>query len=380
MSPADRELFDIPRTITYLNTASIGPRLKAVTEAGRNAIDRFASPWTITADDWFSGPETLRKGFAQFIGVSVDAIALIPSASYGIAIAAKNIPLSANANIVVIEDQYPSNIYAWRRRAQESQATIRTVKRSSHHSLTQAILNLIDANTAVVAIPNCHWTDGELIDLMAVGEAARHVNAALVIDASQSLGALPIDFDAVQPDFVVSVGYKWLLGAYGLGYLYVHQKWSEMGIPLEESWLTRRGSEDFSKLVDYVDDYRTGARRFDFGEFPQFVSVPMSIAAIAQLNQWGASYIQTELSHRTTQIRAICERLGLGLLPVERSANHIVGLKLPPGKPPSTLSAALKAANIYVSVRGDTLRVAPHLHTDAEDLGRFGAALEAQLI
>ena len=148
-----------------------------------------------------------------------------------------------------------------------------------------------------------------------------------MVDASQSLGALPIDFDTVQPDFVVSVGYKWLLGSYGLGYLYVDKKWHDCGIPLEESWLTRRGSEDFSQLVNYVDEYRPGARRFDFGEFPQFISIPMAIAAILQLNSWGSLYVQKELFTRTQYIRAMCNQLGLETLPSKQSAGHIILLE-----------------------------------------------------
>jgi len=376
MNPADRELFDISSDVTYLNTANIGPRLKAVSEAGRNAIERFASPWQITAKDWFNGPEILRNKIASFIGAEFDSIALVPSVSYGIAIAAKNIPVSANTNIVVVEDQYPSNIYAWKRKAQESSAQIRVAKRFATRTLTESVLSLIDSDTAIVTIPNCHWTDGELLDISAIGDAVKTYNTALVIDASQSLGALPINLEETKPDFVVSVGYKWLLGPYGLGYLYVDKKWHTDGVPLEESWLSRLGSHDFSKLVNYVDEYRVGARRFDFGEFPQFISVPMAIAAISQLNKWGNSYIQTELSNRTKEIRNICELFDLETLPVERSANHLIGFKLPKRQDSNKLINALNSANIFVSARGEKIRVAPHLHTNANDLDRFRAVLE----
>ena len=380
MNISERALFDISEDITYLNTANIGPRLKEVSKAGYQAIKVFSKPWSITSDDWFRNPEILRKEFALFIEVNPDNIALVPSASYGIAIAAKNIPIKLNANIVVLEEQYPSNIYAWRRKADESRATVRVARRKTELSLTESVLNQIDSNTAVVAIPNCHWTDGELLDLVAVSEASQTVGAALVIDASQSLGALPIDFNAVQPDFVVSVGYKWLLGPYGIGYLYVARKWQEIGIPLEESWLTRHGSEDFAKLVDYVDEYRPGARRFDFGEFPQFISIPMAIAAMTQLNSWGSLYIREELFARTQQIRAMCARLNLETLSSEQSSGHIVGIKLNAKQQPTKLATALKSANIHTSVRGDTIRVAPHLHTNKQDLERFYFALEKYFV
>jgi len=380
MTSADRSLFEMPddraRDIVYLNTANVGPRLKAVSEAGRAAIDRYASPWLLGDDDWFAAPERLRESFARFIGVSADNVAFVPSASYGIAVAARNIPIPAGGAIVIVEEQYPSNVYAWRRRAAECGGSVRVAERSLEHSLTEALMRLVDASTAVVAIPNCHWTDGELIDVLAVAEAARAVGAALVIDASQSLGAMPIDIAAVKPDFLVSVGYKWLLGPYALGYLYVDEAWQGRGVPLEETWLSRRGSEDFSRLVEYVDEYRAGARRFDFGEFPQFISVAMATAALSQLERWGASYLAAELSDRGQQLRATCSNMGLETLAAERSAPHIVGIRLRESEQTARLGLALRAAGIQVSVRGSTIRVAPHLHTDARDLDRFASGLQ----
>lgn len=126
-------------------------------------------------------------------------------------------------------------------------------------SLTDAIVPRIDRRTAVVATSNCHWTDGSFIDLRRVGAAARTHGAALVVDASQSLGAYPFDVTGIQPDFLVTVGYKWLLGPYALGYLYVAERWHERGVPIEESWLHREGSENLAARVNYSDTYKAGA-------------------------------------------------------------------------------------------------------------------------
>jgi len=378
MNEKEKSLFDMPDDLVYLNTANIGPWLKAVSDAGNSAITRFAHPWTISADDWFEEPENLRTAFAAFARTKADSVAIIPSASYGIAVAAKNIHVGSEANFVVVEEQYPSNIYSWRRKAAETSAEIRTAPRSAELSLTDSVLQNIDSNTAIVAIPNCHWTDGEIIDLVAVSAAAQAVGAALVVDASQSFGALPIDLKVVDPDFVVAVGYKWLLGPYGLGYMYASVRRIADGIPIEESWLNRSGSEDFSQLVNYVDEYRAGARRFDFGEFPQFISVPMAIAAVSQLNNWGAELIHDQLSQRTAFIRDACDRLGISILPRNRNAGHMIGIPMPDGENAGLVAAEMRANNIIVSQRGNVIRVAPHLHTTHSDLTKFCDLLESK--
>src|SRR5207249_274582 len=172
--------------------------------------------------------------------------------------------------ILVVDQEFPSNVYAWRSLAERNRAQMRVVRRAAGTTWTDSILSDIDDNTAIVAVPHCHWIDGTLVDLERVGARTRAVGAGLVVDASQSLGALPIDVRTVRPDFLVSVGYKWLLGPYGLAYLYVGQQYREAGTPLEHSWLTRDGSDDFARLVEYTTILKPGARRFDAGEYPQF--------------------------------------------------------------------------------------------------------------
>jgi selenocysteine lyase/cysteine desulfurase len=372
---SQRALFDIPDGVTYLNCANMSPQLRAVTSVGLDAVRAKSTPWTLTAPDWFSGAERLRALFGRLVNAAPDAIALVPSASYGIAIAAANLPVARGQSIVLMEHEFPSNVYAWRVLADRIGAQVRTVRRDPGAGWTDALLDAIDDRTAVVTVSNCHWTDGSLIDLYRVGERARQVGAAFVVDASQSLGAYPVDVARARPDFLVTVGYKWLMGPYGLSYLYVAPHWRERGVPIEESWLTRAGSEDFARLVDYTEDYRDGARRFDMGEFPQFVLAPMAAAALEQILAWGVERLQATISALTARIAEGASTLGGSAMPAPQRVGHMIGIRLPGGLPHG-IGEALAAANVYVSIRGDSIRVAPHVYNDERDIDRFLAVLE----
>jgi selenocysteine lyase/cysteine desulfurase len=328
----------------------------------------------MSAPDWFAGAESLRTAAARLLGADLDGMALVPAASYGIAVAAANVPVQRGQNIIILSEQFPSNVYAWRELAEARAAEIRTVRRGAEDAWTDAVLEAVDENTAVVAVPNCHWTDGALVDLSAVGKRARAVGAAFVVDASQSFGAYPLDVADVQPDFLVSVGYKWQLGPYGLGYLYVAPEWRERGRPLEASWLTRAGAENFAALVDYVDDYRPGARRFDMGEYPQFVLAPMALAALSQLLEWGVDRVQATIGRLTQAIAQEAVRMGCSVLPEDRRVGHMLGIRLPGGIP-EALPRRLADERVYVSVRGDAVRVAPHVYNGEEDAERFLSVL-----
>jgi len=369
-----RAMFHMPPDITYLNCANLAPRLHAVREAGRRAAERMAEPWRVTPAEWFSGAERLRGLFAGIVNADAEGVALVPSASYGIAVAAANVAVERGQQLVVLDREFPSNVYAWRDLARRREARLHTVQRTGEQSWTDAVVGSIGPATAVVAVPHCHWTDGTIVDLVEVGRRARAVGAALVVDGSQSVGALPLDVAAVQPDFLVTVGYKWLLGPYGIAYLYVAPSRRSEGTPLERSWLAREGAEDFASLTAYRDSYRPGARRFDMGGFPMFDLMPMAVAALEQVLAWGVLSIQRSLTPLTRQFVEDVSGLGGCAPPSTACAGHLVGVRCPGGFPRSLIDA-LAASRVYVSVRGDCLRVAPHLHNDLADMARLLAAL-----
>lgn len=376
--PRQHELFDLPEDVTFLNCANISPQLRAVTLAGIEAVKRKARPWGISGEEWLSGVEPLREAAGRLMGADAEGVALIPAASYGVAIAARNLPLERGQNVVMLHEQFPSNVYAWYELAAGRGAQVRAARKAPDDAWTGAVLDAIDENTAIVAIPPCHWTDGAVVDLVAIAERARAVGSALVIDASQALGAWPLDVGVIQPDFLVSVGYKWQLGPYSLGYLYASPKWRETGRPLEASWMSRAGAEDFSALVDYADRYREGARRFDMGEFPQFVLAPMALAGLTQVLEWSVERVQLSLRRLTGLIAEEARAMGCRVLPADRRVGHMLGIRFPEGLPDS-LPRRLEEARVLVSVRGDAIRVAPHLYNSEDDVSRFLAVLREAL-
>jgi selenocysteine lyase/cysteine desulfurase len=368
--PNKKHLFDIPSDVTFLNCSYMSPMLNSVKQSCQDGLTKRSSPWKLKSDDWFRPGEELRVLFASLIHAESENIALTTSASYGLAVAAKNIKLTAGQKIVLLDQQYPSNVYPWQDLAKANGAQIVTTKKESGQTWTDAILQKIDDTTGLVAIPNCHWTDGSLINLEEISKATKKTGAILVIDASQSLGAYPLDVKKIKPDFLVSVGYKWLLGPYGLGYFYCDQKYCETGNPIENSWLNRKGSEDFTRLVDYQNDFRPGARRFDAGGFPDFIRVPMAIAALKQVLAWGIPNIQETISGLTDDIERMAKEAGLETPMRENRVGHMIGIKIPDGQI-TTINKKLADNNVYVSFRGTNMRVAPHLYNDVDDVKRL---------
>ena len=378
--PSQRHLFDIPDAVAYLNCAYMSPLPRRVTEAGQRAVARKAHPWDIASADFFSEVEEARRLFATLLGggAGPDDIAIVPAASYGMAVACANVPLSRGQSVLLLDEEFPSVILPWRERAREAGATAVLLPRPSDDDWTRVILEAIDQRTAVAALPALHWTDGALIDLPRVAARLREVGAALAVDATQSLGAMPFPLTHVQPDFLVAAAYKWLLGPYSLGFLYVAPR-HQNGKPIEYNWIGRAGSEDFTALSNYSGElrFRPGARRFDVGETSNFALMPMAIAALQQLLEWGVASIGATSGVLVSALVRRAAELGLGAVPAQRRAPHYVGLRFPQGVP-ADLPQRLAADRIYVSVRGrNALRVTPHIYNTEADIDRLIRAIAA---
>jgi selenocysteine lyase/cysteine desulfurase len=372
-----RRGFDLPGDVTYINCAYMGPLSERVLEAGSRGLHAKAHPWKIGPRDFFDPVDEARELFARVIGADADGVAVLPSASYGIATAARNSSVPAGGRIVLLGEEFPSNVYAWMDLADRTGGEIVFVRRPEDLDWTRAVLEAIDERTCVVALPHCHWTDGGLVDLVGVSARAHEVGARLVVDATQSIGVLPLPIADVRPDFLVTSTYKWLLGPYSSAFMWVAPEHRD-GTPIEFSWATRAHSDDFPQLVNYTDAYWPGARRFDVGQTANFALMPAMIEALKQTLEWTVPAINAYVRVLTDRLAAGAASIGLSVAPPHLRSGHLVGVHLR-GARPEAVAAALADADVYVSVRGHAVRVSPHVYNDEHDIDRLIEVLRTSL-
>lgn len=370
-----RFLFDIPDDVVYLNCSSHSPLLRKAVEVGREAVLRKAHPWGSFREDAAAECETLRGLFAKLIGASEGDIAIVPSTAYGIATAALNLPVAKGQAIVVLQDQFPSNYHAWVQLAESSGAELVTVPRPADGDWTSAILERIAPNTAIAALPPCHWTDGSLVNLEPIGERCRAVGSAFVIDSTQACGARPIDVKRLQPDFMSVSGYKWMLCPYTLSFFYAAPH--RQGGRALEHHRTNSGNAGRA-MAEHDSVIAAGARRYDMGERNNPINLPMGIAAVEQLLAWGPAQVTEFVKPLTDRIAVLAVERGFKVPPAAHRVAHIIGMRRPGGIP-ADIDKRLAAANVHISLRGDSIRVSPHVFNTAAEVDRLFAALDRAL-
>lgn len=373
-----RDLFTLEAGNGFLNGAYMSPQLKSVYAAGRHALQAKNDPVKIQPADFFSTSPKVKAAFAQLINCSdPERIALIPAVSYGVATVANNLELKPGDNVIVAEGQFPSNYYSWQEKCKKHGTELRTVNRPATKdaiSWSQAIEHAIDERTRLLALSTLHWADGTLWDLPALRSRTRQVGAWLLIDGTQSVGAMPFSVAEIEPDALITAGYKWLMGPYSTGYAYYGPA-LDNGQPIEENWINRHNSQDFKNLVNYESTYRPKAGRYSVGEQSNFLALPMQLAALQQLNQWQPQRIQDYCANLWAGITDGLSELGI-VLP-EHRAQHLVGIRLPANLKAEQLPAELASRKLTVSFRGDAIRVAPNVYNRPDEMQRLLDALRA---
>ncbi len=378
-----RAAFDLPPDETWLNSAYMGPLPRAVRNAGIAALERRSRPSGMSARDFFDPAEKARALCAALVNAGAEQVAFVPSVANGMGIVARNLSPRAGQNVVMLGDQFPSNVYPWRRWPGVDQRVVRPPMaahtdaarlRERAVAWNEALVAAIDRNTALVAVEQAHWTDGTLFDLERVSARCRVVGAAFVVDATQTVGAMPFDCERIRPDALVVHAYKSMLSNYGLGFAVFGERFAD-GEPLEEHWMMREGSDDFARLVDYAEPYAAGMRRFDTNLRASPVMIDMLAAACQLLLAWRPARIREYLLGIEARPLARLAHEGFGVLDASLRAANIFGVGLPEGLEPEGVRAALAQRRIHVSVRGSSVRVAPHVCNDEADLDRLADAL-----
>jgi selenocysteine lyase/cysteine desulfurase len=379
--PSQREHFDMPREICYLNAASYSPLPLRTQEAARAAVGRKGRPWLVPGGFANEIHERTRKAAAALINADARDVALISSVGYGVASAAKLVTIPRGSRVIVLENDHSSPVLEWQSRAEAQGFAVETVQQPADGDWTSALFSAIERSGAppvgLASISSVHWSDGGLIGIDRVGASLRERGALFLIDATHHVGVLDLDVKRLDPDFVIFPTYKWVLGPYGRAFMYVAKRHQD-GSPLEQTAPGRRNVNAENNVYFADLRYLTDARRFDMGERDHFISMEMAAIGMEMMAEWGAAAIVQRLSMLTERIAAGVRDLGVSVPDVRFRAPHVLSLAFRGGMP-AGLIEDLASAGIFVAPRLGRMRISPHVYNDEADVDRFVAALRQKL-
>lgn len=377
----------------YLNAASEGPMPLDAIREGFRVAGLKERPWEIGSEYYYQVPATVRSRLESALRAPAGSVGLVGGTSAGIGLAARGLPVTPGDEVLLLEGQFPSNVYPWRA-AQERGATVRVVERPFGTDPTAAMLAAIGPRTRIVALDWVNFVDGAVVDLQAVGSACRQANAFFVVDAAQGLGALHLDVSRVGVDVLAAPSHKWLLGPVGLGFVYVSATILERLQPWNSGWVNLSSRTGFRNLLRSDGSPPADATRFETGSPAYSLLSPWRIS-LDLLAEAGSENVQSRVlslagkaiegilalsgkggplrlvtPHETAADRAhqspetIAAPLRESVLPSRRSG--IVAFDA--GDRTLALYRAIEAGGITVALREGSIRLSPHIYNSEEDI------------
>lgn len=363
-----RHLFEIPRDIAYFEAAAYAPLPMVVRRAGEAGVAAKSHPWSHPRDHDQNWVDRTRAAAAGLIGASPADIAIVSAVSGAMAVAARHLDLTPGGRVLRVADEFPSVALTVDRLAQEKGLMLDIVPRPTDGDWTSALLDAIPRPgappLALAALTPLHWADGARIDLDRIAPAVHATGAALVIDATQAVGAMPVDVARWRPDFLAFPTYKWVVGPYSTAFLYAAPHRQD-GLPMEMNSNNCPGGTP-----------APGARRYDRGERNDPIAMPMAGTCLELVRDWGPQRVADYLAPLTDRLAALAADLGWQVLPTAHRVPHMLGLRHPGGLPPDCIDR-LRRHGLHASDRLGVLRLAPHLWVDVDDMERAERALMA---
>ena len=361
----------------YLNNASTGPLPRRTTEA----VDAFsrlrAEPFRMTDEIQFGTIARSRELCARLIGAAPREIALMVNTSYGINLAARALPLTAGDVVLTFDREFPANVYPWMALARASGVELRRVPCADGRLPDEAaLLRAVETEPRVKAV-TVSWVSfatGYRVDLARLGALCREHGIYLVVDAIQGVGAATLDVARCHVDVLACGGQKWLMSPWGTGFVYVRGELVERLEPAAVGWMSVRGSDDFSRLVDYDFTYRDDARRFEVITLPfqDFAGMNASLELLLEL---GPGAVESHVASLVTRVvEWTVGRDDVRLVTPADPARRAGIVSVAP-RDPAAASARLTGAGVYHSLREGAIRLSPHCYNTPDEVDAALAVL-----
>jgi len=359
---------------TYLNLAGQSPMPKVAVRAVQSAIEWKKFPQRIPDSAFFDTPNRIRTSIAKLINAQPDDIALTPGASTGMSAVAYGLDWRAGDEVLTATREFPLQYATWKPMEQREGIKLNVVSPSDRYLTAHDVIAALTPKTRLVSISLVRFDNGVLLDAARIAAACHAQGAHLLLDASQACGAVPIDVQAMGVDFLVSAGYKFLLGPFGTGFFWAKPELMASMRPGPFYWMAAKGIDHGFASMNFSDPQpAASAKRWDAAETANYFNHAALDASVEFVLQAGAATVR---DHCRNLIDLLFERLPkdrcVPMSPLDAAQRGPYGC-FAARDPQKTVALydRLRKENIIVSLREGNIRVSPYLFNTERDIDRL---------
>ena len=362
---------------TYLNFAAHAAIPRVALNAVQASVEAKRRPHIVDDQSFFSVARSLRQTLATLIGASQDDIALTSGAGAGLAMIAYALKWSAGDEVIIAGGEFPAHYATWK--PMEAREGIKVQITHPQGQFMQAgdLIAAMTPRTRVISVSHVRFDDGSILDASSLTAACKRNGTLLVLDVSQSCGAIPMDVRSLGADFIVCAGYKYLLSPWGTGFLWSKPENVDLLRPGPYNWLSQ-DVESFARL-NYVDPRPARTlSRWDAAEASSIYNFNLTVMEASARFVLNATPALIH-DHNQSLINYFFERLPDGYrLASPRLASHrgVFGcIEVGSRSNTESLYQLLRDEQFVVALREGKIRVAPHLLNSTQDMDRLLVSL-----
>ncbi len=360
---------------TYLNVSGQSPMPRVSLRTVQSAMEAKKYPHHKPDSTFFEVPNRTRASIARLIGGKADEIALTSGASAGAAAVAYGLTWKPGDEIITAKGEFPLQYTVWKPMEEREGLKLKIVSPRDRFLTADDLIAAMTPKTRLVSVSLVRFDDGSLLDAPRLAAACHGQEALLLLDVSQCCGALPMDVTQLGADFLVSAGYKWLLGPFGTGFFWA--KSNHIGImrPGPFYWMAVAGSDNFASLPFDDPKPAPSAKRWDAPEWASYfnfnlVAMDVSVDFVVRMGP------ELVAAHNRRLIEFMYERLPkdrcVPASPLDPAQRGPYGCFAARSREKTTeLYQLLRKENVVVSLREANIRVSPHLYNTERDIDRL---------
>ncbi len=368
--------FNLDPALIYVNHAAVAPWPARTVNAVKKFADENGLCGSVQYEQWLKVEQKLKSDLAILINAaSADEIALLKNTSEGLSIIAQGIEWQVGDNIVISNEEFPSNFIPWDAlRAKGVELRIANISDTAYPE--KAIIELMDVNTRLLSISSVQYASGLRLNLDLLSKACQSYHALYCIDAIQEIGALQFDVQAINADFVIADGHKWMLGPEGLALFYCKQS------SMHELTLQQFGWHMVDDLYNFdnIENWQPAntARRFECGS-PNTLTTHALQASISLLLEIGMLEIEKAVcSNVQNLIQIFSQSADINILsPTDIKRHGGIFTFAKKNTNNQQLYQYLVSKGVVCAPRGDGIRFSPHFYNQTDEFQRLFELIES---
>ncbi len=366
-----RELFPVTAQKIYMNHAAISPFSTKVLDR----MEEFLDERSFGPIDNFNKADELRNAtrtnLARMINAQAEQIAFIQNTSQGFNILVNGLSWQAGDEIILTDYEFPSNIYPFLN-AERFGVKIKYVPNRDGQIYLEDIEALISERTKLLSISFVEFSNGFRNDLAQIGRLCKEQGIIFSVDSIQGLGAIPLDVQAMQIDFLSNGGHKWLMGPMGAGFMFIEKILFDKLVPAQTGWLAVEDAWDF---YDYRLEFLPDARRFEYAT-ANFLGLAGLSASVELLLEAGIENIQRHLLALGTRLVESMQENSL-VFRGARDKKYWSGIFSFSGNKIEKLYEYLLTKDIVCSLRNSMLRISPHFYNTQQEIDELSRQVKS---